>query len=250
MGGDRMVISEKQDAGLKRVTYLAPSWTHLCDLWDLIDVAVDRRDMWSTPVACYCNDLIDTLVVDVCDTLTESTDVIDLEQPTVETHTRNIDLISFTYYTLTINTCRAVKLAPVIREKTHCDTIQGHVLFLSRLVLSTRQTGASIQGCDSAMTTAGHSIPHNYPFIVYLSTKHAITALTTGLRREITDLGSHIKVTSLSPGTVKTEIMYRDNTTTVNADQVYSKHPYLVSEDVADALVYVLSTPPHVQEKE
>ncbi|CAG2056202.1 unnamed protein product, partial [Timema podura] len=52
---------------------------------------------------------------------------------------------------------------------------------------------------------------------------------------------------SLSPGTVKTEIMYRDNTTTVNADQVYSKHPYLVSEDVADALVYVLSTPPHVQ---
>nr|CAD7586851.1 unnamed protein product [Timema genevievae] len=96
-------------------------------------------------------------------------------------------------------------------------------------------------------STAGHSIPHNYPFIVYLSTKHAITALTTGLRREITDLGSHIKVTSLSPGTVKTEIMYRDNTTTVNADQVYSKHPYLVSEDVADALVYVLSTPPHVQ---
>nr|CAD7202592.1 unnamed protein product [Timema douglasi] len=113
--------------------------------------------------------------------------------------------------------------------------------------------------------TAGHSIPHNYPFIVYLSTKHAITALTTGLRREITDLGSHIKVTYISlycafmlqwlPGylqdinksTVKTEIMYRDNTTTVNADQVYSKHPYLVSEDVADALVYVLSTPPHVQ---
>nr|CAD7444292.1 unnamed protein product [Timema bartmani] len=51
---------------------------------------------------------------------------------------------------------------------------------------------------ESFQGTAGHSIPHNYPFIVYLSTKHAITALTTGLRREITDLGSHIKVTIVS----------------------------------------------------
>nr|CAD7459466.1 unnamed protein product [Timema tahoe] len=46
--GDHMVvISEKQDAGLKRVVYLAPSWARLCEVWDLID----RRDMWSTPVA-------------------------------------------------------------------------------------------------------------------------------------------------------------------------------------------------------
>ncbi|KAJ8870410.1 hypothetical protein PR048_029432 [Dryococelus australis] len=93
----------------------------------------------------------------------------------------------------------------------------------------------------------GHCMPHNYPFIVYLSTKHAITALTEGLRRELTDTGSHIKVTSLSPGTVKTDIMYRNNTTTVDPDKVYSKHPYLSSEDIADSLVYVLGTPPNVQ---
>nr|CAD7459500.1 unnamed protein product [Timema tahoe] len=37
--------------------------------------------MWSTSVSRYCNDLFDTLVVDVCDTLTESADAIDLEQP-------------------------------------------------------------------------------------------------------------------------------------------------------------------------
>nr|CAD7606764.1 unnamed protein product [Timema genevievae] len=112
MCGDRMVvISEKQDAGLKRVTYLAPSWARLCEVWDLIDVTVDRRDMWSTPVARYCNDLIDTLVIDVCDTLTESVDVIDLKQPTVETHIRNLDLISASYYTrqIRVSTCRAIK---------------------------------------------------------------------------------------------------------------------------------------------
>nr|CAD7426396.1 unnamed protein product [Timema monikensis] len=100
MCSDRIVvISERQDAGLKRVVYLAPSWARLCDVWDLIDVIVDRRDMYSTTVARYFNDLIDALVVDVCDTLTESADVIGLEQPSVETHIRNLDLIIATYHT-------------------------------------------------------------------------------------------------------------------------------------------------------
>nr|CAD7199531.1 unnamed protein product [Timema douglasi] len=76
---------------------------------DLIDVAVDQRDIWSTPVPCYCKNLIDTLVVDVCDTLTELVDVIDLEQPTVETHIKNLDLISATYYTRQVV---AVKMTP------------------------------------------------------------------------------------------------------------------------------------------
>nr|CAD7574540.1 unnamed protein product [Timema californicum] len=95
---DRMVvISEKQDAGLKRVSYLSPSWVRLCDVWDLIDVTIDHQDMWSTPIVRYCNDLINTLVVDVCDTLTESVDVIGLEQNTVETHIINLDLISIKF---------------------------------------------------------------------------------------------------------------------------------------------------------
>nr|CAD7260778.1 unnamed protein product [Timema shepardi] len=104
MCGDHMVvIIGKQDSKIKRVAYLAPISARVCDVWDLIDVAIDRRDMWSTPIARYCNDVIDTLVVDVCDTLTESADVIDFEQPTVETHIRNLDLISVTY-----NTCQVV----------------------------------------------------------------------------------------------------------------------------------------------
>nr|CAD7260775.1 unnamed protein product [Timema shepardi]CAD7571816.1 unnamed protein product [Timema californicum] len=65
MCGDLMVvISEKQEAGIKRVTYLAPSWSRHFEVWDLIDLTFNRRDMWLTPVARYCNDLIDTLNVD------------------------------------------------------------------------------------------------------------------------------------------------------------------------------------------
>nr|CAD7448915.1 unnamed protein product [Timema bartmani] len=134
MCGNRMVvISEKQDAGLKRVTYLAPSWARLCDVWDLIDVTVDRWDMWLTPVSRYCNDLIDTLVVDVCDELTESAYVIDLEQPTVETHIRNLDITSATYYTRQVDVLDYYML-------------DCHDLFLSRLVLSSLQADASHQG--------------------------------------------------------------------------------------------------------
>nr|CAD7201116.1 unnamed protein product [Timema douglasi] len=134
----------KQDARLKRVAYLAPSWARLCDVWDLINVAVNRWDMWSTPVARDCNDLIDTLVVDVCDTLTKSSDVIDLEQPTVETHIRNpgsyqVNDLAHSSKVTIYSSCRPAKLVP---GKTHCDIIQGYDLFLSRLVLSSRQMGA------------------------------------------------------------------------------------------------------------
>nr|CAD7574154.1 unnamed protein product [Timema californicum] len=94
MCGHRMVvISEKKDAGLRWVAYLAPSWSHLCDVWDLINVAVDRRDMWSTPAAHYCNDLIDSLV-DMCDTLTESA-----VRPRTAYGGNAQYLVSATYYT-------------------------------------------------------------------------------------------------------------------------------------------------------
>nr|CAD7266334.1 unnamed protein product [Timema shepardi] len=99
MCGDLMVIiSVKQDAGLKRLSYLSLNWVRLCDVWDLIKVAIDRRDMLSTPITRYYNDLIDTHVVDVYETLKESADVVDLKQPTVKTHIRNLDHISASYY--------------------------------------------------------------------------------------------------------------------------------------------------------
>nr|CAD7444988.1 unnamed protein product [Timema bartmani] len=94
-----VVISEKKDPGLKWVAYLAPSWARIFEVWDLIDVTVDRRNRWLTPIARYCNDIVDTLVVNLCDMLTQSVDAIDLEQPTVVTHIRNLDIISSTYYT-------------------------------------------------------------------------------------------------------------------------------------------------------
>ncbi|XP_039497930.1 farnesol dehydrogenase [Drosophila santomea] len=72
---------------------------------------------------------------------------------------------------------------------------------------------------------------------MYPATKHAITALTELFRQEMREFKTQVKVTSISPGLVDTEIVPLD----------YKRLPMLQAEDVANAILYVLSTPPHVQ---
>lgn len=52
----------------------------------------------------------------------------------------------------------------------------------------------------------------------------------------------------MSPGYVETEIAYRNGFT--NNEEIVAimkRAPKLYPEDVADAVVYILGTPPHVQ---
>ncbi|KAL7727393.1 hypothetical protein ACLKA6_003051 [Drosophila palustris] len=90
---------------------------------------------------------------------------------------------------------------------------------------------------------AGHGVPFQpgFSFNMYAPSKHAITALTEVLRQEFLNLGTMIKVTSISPGVVNTEIF--DET----SPEVHSKMPMLRPEDVADAVTYCIQTPPNVQ---
>ncbi|XP_038942294.1 dehydrogenase/reductase SDR family member 11 isoform X4 [Rattus norvegicus] len=63
----------------------------------------------------------------------------------------------------------------------------------------------------------GHRVPPQSVIHFYSATKYAVTALTEGLRQELLEAQTHIRATCLRP------------------------------EDVAEAVIYVLSTPPHVQ---
>ncbi|CAB3376393.1 Hypothetical predicted protein [Cloeon dipterum] len=93
----------------------------------------------------------------------------------------------------------------------------------------------------------GHEIVNMPRTEMYVATKHAVTVLTEGLRRELRDMGTKIRVTSISPGAVKTEFGVAAGMTEEQADQYYKIKPYLEPEDIANALVYALSAPPHVQ---
>nr|CAD7412172.1 unnamed protein product [Timema cristinae] len=74
--------------------------------------------------------------------------------------------------------------------------------------------------------------------------------LTDGLSIELVQLNSHIRVTSISPGAVNTEIMEAIDPVRGKEmkEQIMIKNiPILNSKDIADAVLYTLATPPHVQ---
>ncbi|KAK4874254.1 hypothetical protein RN001_013614 [Aquatica leii] len=79
---------------------------------------------------------------------------------------------------------------------------------------------------------------------VYPASKFAVTALTETLRQELNLIGSKIKISSISPGCVQTEML---NAVRVNNHEALKSEPVLYSDDVSSAVLYALSTPPHVQ---
>ena len=80
---------------------------------------------------------------------------------------------------------------------------------------------------------------------VYCATKHAVKALSQGMRLDMVNYG--IKVTLVSPGAVETEFsVVRFKGDQSRADKVYDGFVPLRAEDVADAIYYAVSAPDHV----
>ncbi|XP_053682937.1 farnesol dehydrogenase-like [Sabethes cyaneus] len=90
----------------------------------------------------------------------------------------------------------------------------------------------------------GHKVPFYPGANLYPASKHAVTALTETMRIELQKAGSKIKVTSISPGFVRTPMV--ELCDTYNDLQV-EKMPMLNPEDIAHGVIYALGTPPHVQ---
>ena len=90
---------------------------------------------------------------------------------------------------------------------------------------------------------AGHQV---YPGgNVYNATKFAVKALNQAMSVDL--VGTNIKVTSIDPGAVETEfseVRFRGDKQ--KAKKVYEGYVPLQAEDIADAILYVVNTPPHV----
>ncbi|XP_075211126.1 dehydrogenase/reductase SDR family member 11-like [Lycorma delicatula] len=91
-------------------------------------------------------------------------------------------------------------------------------------------------------SVAGHRLPQRMGNYVYTSTKFAAKIITEGLQLELANMKSKIKITNLSPGVVDTEIF-----DVGGWGCGFSEQPKLSPSEVADAVIYALSTTPDVQ---
>lgn len=80
---------------------------------------------------------------------------------------------------------------------------------------------------------------------VYCASKHAVEAITKSMRMELNPYD--IKVSSIAPGLVETEFSeVRFKGDKARAAQVYSGFQPLTAEDVAEAVLFMLNRPAHV----
>jgi NADP-dependent 3-hydroxy acid dehydrogenase YdfG len=85
---------------------------------------------------------------------------------------------------------------------------------------------------------------------VYCATKHAITAFSEGLRKELSP-DYNIRVTCIEPGAVSTELLQSITDESMKGFiQATKNMEILQSEDVANAVLYAIETPSHVNVNE
>ncbi|KAF5295432.1 hypothetical protein FQA39_LY13093 [Lamprigera yunnana] len=99
-----------------------------------------------------------------------------------------------------------------------------------------------------------NSIAGHYPLIgsnMYSPSKFAVTSYAELLRLELAAANSKIKITSVSPGLVATNILksaFESSKEDSSDISLFCKLTELLEpEDVADSVMYSLGTPPHVK---
>lgn len=80
---------------------------------------------------------------------------------------------------------------------------------------------------------------------VYNATKFAVRALSEGMNIDL--MGTDIRVSCINPGAVNTEFSeVRFHGDRQKADKVYNGYMPLTADDIADAILYIMNTPEHV----
>ncbi len=122
------------------------------------------------------------------------------------------------------------------------DTNIKGLLYVSRIVsniMISNKKGHIVNLCS----IAGKEVYPNGN--VYCASKHAVDALTKAMRIDLLPHG--IRVSQICPGAVETEFsQVRFKGDNERAANVYKGFTPLKAEDVADAIMYMVKCPPHV----
>ncbi|KAG7187981.1 hypothetical protein KM043_013937 [Ampulex compressa] len=78
------------------------------------------------------------------------------------------------------------------------------------------------------------------PLSLYPASKYAVTALTASVRNELSAAKLDIRITSISPGAVDTDMLFK----AIGQKDIAEAMAKLKSKDVAEAVIYALSAPP------
>ncbi len=90
-------------------------------------------------------------------------------------------------------------------------------------------------------------LPFGVAESIYPTTKHAVRAFSEVLRQELIAAGNDkIRVANLSPGTVKTEIFGAGTEQKDDLPGSFKGFNYLFPQNIAEGVVYLLSTPTSV----
>lgn len=122
------------------------------------------------------------------------------------------------------------------------DTNIKGLLYISRLVIPNmvaRNQGHVI----NISSISGHEVYPNGA--VYCGTKHAVDAITRGLRLDL--MGTAIRVTAISPGLVETEFsLVRFEQDAEKAKKTYTGMQPLTPENIAESVLFAIQQPAHV----
>ena len=122
------------------------------------------------------------------------------------------------------------------------DTNVKGLLYMTREILP-QMVAKNAGHIINIGSIAGHSLYSKG--VVYCATKHAVKALSEGLRMDL--FGTKVRVSSVDPGAVETNFSnVRFKGDEKKAAAIYAGFDPLKAEDIADAVLYCATRPLHV----
>lgn len=144
------------------------------------------------------------------------------------------------------------QMGPSRRHPVALPGLQVNVLALSICTREAYQSMKERKVDDGHIininSMSGHRVLPQSAVHFYSATKYAVTALTEGLRQELREAQTHIRATCISPESVETRFAFKlHDKDPEKAAATYEHIKCLKPEDVAEAVIYVLSAPQRVQ---